>query len=187
MTQALEPNPPPNGGQDEQQLEVVTRAFLFYRIWVAIGFLAMVILSIGGNNTADGIGLAFVTTAVFLLTPEIGEVLSGRGLWSWLESRRWQRGMVCLGAVGAVVAALGIPLLSSSIVSLLGVAVVEAAAFGLIPVWVGKVFNPLVEETREDKETSEKLARFERRKGLVLVGALMFIAGSLVQFVTTVR
>jgi hypothetical protein len=155
MTQVPETNPPPSGSQDEQQLEVVTKAFLFYRVWVGVGFLAMFIISIGGKNTPDGIGLALVTTAVFLLTPEIGEALSGRGLWSWLESRRWQRGMVTLGAAGALITTLGILVFGSRIVGLLGVAVIEAAAFELIPVWVGKTFEPLVEVTQEDTEIRE--------------------------------
>lgn len=188
MTQAREANQPPSSIPNKQeQVEIVTRAFLFYRVWIGIGFISMVILSIAGTNTADGIGLALVATAVFLLTPEIGERLTTHGLWSWLQSRRWLRGMMGLGAAGVLMTALGILLFSSRIVGLLGVAVIEVAAFGLIPVWVGKTFGPLVEATQEDTEIRKKLERFEKRKGSALFGALMFVAGSLVQFVATVR
>ncbi len=187
MTKVPDTNQPQSGIQNErEQVVVVTRAFLFYRVWVGIGFLAMVILSIVGTNTADGIGLALVATAVLLLTPEIGERLSTHGLWDWLQSRRWQRGMVCLGATGVLTAAVGI-VFGSLIVSLFGVVAIEAAAFGLIPILVDKTFEPVVETIQEDTKICESLERFEARKGSALIGALMFIVGSLVQFMATVR
>jgi hypothetical protein len=67
-------------GQDEHQSEIVTTALLLYRAGTAVALISMIFLSIEGKNVAAGIGLAFLTTGILFLTPQIGDALASREL-----------------------------------------------------------------------------------------------------------
>lgn len=159
---------------------------LRYLMWVSIGLLSMIILAIKGKNTASGIGLALVTTGVLLVTTEISDALSSHGLWGWLESRGWELQMMALAGSGLVGIVVGLAL-RAPLVGLLGLLAVEAAGVALLPARVDKMLDPMVRFPDEDEGARRMLERFEERKRPALLGALMFVAGSLMQFVATVH
>lgn len=181
--------------QQHQDPPAPAPALVLYYLGVTAVCGGMVLLAIfEGKQKADGIGLALVTAAVFILTPGIGKAVSRKELWEGLQERKWwptprewRCRMVWLGAAGLLFAGVGKPVLGWLYLTLAGAVMLEIAIFGLIPLGAGRMFKPLVETTQEDRAVRKWLRKFRKQKGPALVGAVLFALGSLVQFMSTLR
>lgn len=168
----------------------LTRALIVYRFGTFVAIAFMVLYSFEGKHTVEGIGLALVTGGVLCLTPEIDEALSSRALidsltlFGWRpRARQWAWGMSVIASAGGVLVGLNVLGIVSRLVGLGGVALMEVALFGVVPLWAGQMLTEMATMTQEDERLSARWADFETRKGPALLGVLMFALGTLVQLV----
>lgn len=165
--------------------------------------IVMVIFSFEVDQTLGALGLALVTGGTLLATPDVIEALAPPRQLDLLRRSPFWRGLFNVYLVALVVIALaGIVLLIASVAAgsvsergtgqtlfLSGVAALSVGILGLIPVWIvdsaRNIGDVLTDEMRN--RLVIKLENLEADGWPVFLGAVLFVAGTFLQFIDIAR
>jgi hypothetical protein len=189
-------------------IELVKQSRILYWSGAFVAFIAMLILSVQGDHVASAIGLTLVTAGVLVLTPQIGDALASKGIRTRTrnklplkqaapaKSRRKLRGpsvrvwgWITLGvaALGLAALALGINAGSGGrLLALAGLAVMEVGILGGAILWTAKALKE-VSELASDEQIRTRITELQEAGVPELIGGSLFILGTLIQFVLTLR
>jgi hypothetical protein len=173
----------------------VTKLRLAVRLAAIAALIFLVTVSLFSRHKLAAVGLASMTVSGLLITPEILETFARPGLLAMARKRNWQKDLLVVGILITVAAsalmALGgseghltMPNSSGRETFLVGVFLAICALVCFSLVWLIRLLRDIA-DTLDDPGVRKSLEEAEHKRWPLALGAVLFVLGTLLQFIGT--